>query len=247
VDRTTLIIRAHWRNRRETAAEGGVRLAKALAAHAEIRPASFSRWFKQSSRKPSFQPFCAMPPDPTELASILERGIQYKDVSGEPWPEMGFSANAWNGGAVDSGSASFRATIGACDTVQAGFNQFDLEVKDVRAKGSLVSTEIVRAVVDALIDAMEPDCLDVAPIKWLFGAKESTCPAGGWMSYVRNPLGHAIAVPAEVRVKSEGGGLLMVATTDTFSDADPIHIARANALNEALVEARARQAAAPST
>jgi Immunity protein 52 len=246
VDKTSLMIRAHWRNRRETAADCGVRLAKVLTALAEVHP-GFSRWFKKSSRKPSFEGFCTMPPVATELASVLERGMQFKDMPREPWPELGFSAGAWNGATGDAGLASFQITIGAYDTAQPGFNHFDLEVKDASTIGSLISTGIVRAVVVALIGAMDPDCVDVATNRWLFGAKEATCPAGGWMSYVRNPLGQGVDVPAGILVEIEGDGILAVVTADNFSDSDPTHVARAkNALNEALAETRIKQANPPA-
>lgn len=63
------------------------------------------------------------------------------------------------------------------------------------------------------------------------------------MSYVRNPLGQAIEVPAGILVENEGDGILAVVTAESFSDDDPAHVARANALNEALVVARSRQGA----
>ena len=245
VDRTSLIIRSHWRNRRETASEGGARLCKVLAALAGVHPA-YSHWFKRSSRKPSRDSFCTMPPVMSELASVIERGMQYKDVPREPWPEMGFAAGAWNGAACDAASASFRATIGAYDTAQlGGFNQFDLEVKDFGAEGSLVSARVVAATVAAVIDAMDPDCVDVATARWLLGTREATCPAGGWMSYVRDPLASAVDIPAGVRSARLGEGLLIVVTDDDFSEADPGHVARANALNAALAKVRAWQAAPP--
>lgn len=243
MDRTSLIIRAHWRNCRETAFEGGARLSKALAALACVHSA-YSHWFKRSSRKPSRDAFCTMPPVAADLASVLERGVQYKDVPREPLPEMGFGADAWNGAAGGAASASFQTTIGAYDTGQlGGFNRFDLEVKDFGGEGSLISSRVVAATVASVIDAMDPDCVDVATPRWLFSTREATCPAGGWMSYVRDALVGAVDVPSGVRSERLGGGLLIVVTNDTFSEADPDHVARANALNAALAKVRAWQAA----
>lgn len=229
-----LLIRATWRNRRETAAEGAVRLAELLRLISVVHPA-LGRWYKQSKRKPSLEPFCSMPPDPKELEVVLARGVQYRDMPREPWPELGLSAGAWNGAAPGAASASFRSTIGAYDTDAAGHNRFELSVAadefDPRLSPGAV-TDIVKAVIVSL----DPDCMDVAPMTWLVTMDEATCPAGGWMSYVRDFSSFQVQLPTDVLAESVGPGVLL------RSAGEPFTAAVALALNKALAPVRLAQA-----
>lgn len=229
-----LLIRATWRNRRETAVEGAVRLAELLRLISAVHP-DLGLWYKQTKRKPSLEPFCSMPPDPKELEGVLARGVQYRDLPREPWPELGLSAGAWNGAGPGAAAASFRITIGAYDTDAAGHNRFELNVA-ADEFDPLLSPEAVRDIVKAAIVSLDPDCMDVAPMTWLVTMDEATCPAGGWMSYVRDFSAYQVQPPADALVEPVGPGVLLRSTEEPFAPA----IARA--LNKALAPVRLAQA-----
>ncbi len=239
MDRHTFTIRSQWRQRPETALQAATRLAGLLLALSDVHP-GLKHWFKKSSNRPSQLPFCRMPPEVNELEAILKDGAQFKDtVPPEPWPERGFHASAWNGVLGNDASASFSLKIGAHVGKLAAFNRFELVLTDAPVEGSLISTEVIRAISAAIIAEMEPSCLDVTSNKWLHEAPmdlDLTCPAGGWMSYVKDR--RDFDPPEGMSVQSMGDGIMVSATSEIFSDARPEHVDAANRLNEALVSVR---------
>jgi hypothetical protein len=140
-----LTIRSQWRQQAETPLQAATRLAGLLLNLADAHP-QLKRWFKKSLKKPSQVSVCQMPPDVSELETVLKNGAQFKDtVPPKPWPERGFQASAWNG-ALDGPTANFNLKIGAYDGKLAAFNRFEIILADLPVEGSLISPGVVRRI-----------------------------------------------------------------------------------------------------
>lgn len=228
-------IRAQWRNRRETAREGAERLSRLLRELPLVHPA-LGRWFVERSKNSRwFDPLCSMLPQPAELEAALLRGMPAAPIAKRS-PEQGFYIEAWNGKELGRSWVEFRTRIGAYDDRGPGVNRFEFSILDnIGSRDPLFLPEVVKELVRLLVDTMEPDCLDVVPVEWLSSVEERSCPAGGWMSYVRDvslcefPVGvHAEAVGKE--------GMLASVTRKAFTDKNSWWLAQE--LNESLSEAR---------
>lgn len=231
-------IRGQWRNRRETAAEAAERLARLLRELPLVHPA-LGRWFVERSKGSRwFDPLGSMPPESAELEAALLRGMPSDAPFRKRSPEQGFYIEAWNGKELGRSWAEFRTTIGAYDNKWPAINRFEFSVLDNNmSRDPLFLPEVVKELVRVLVDTMEPDCLDVAPAEWLSSVEENSCPAGGWMSYVRDvslcefPVGvHAEAVGEE--------GMLASVTKKVFSDKNSSCRRLAEDLNESLSKVR---------
>jgi hypothetical protein len=234
-----IFVRGQWRHRPETPLEAAARLSSLLRSLAEAHP-SLAAWYKKSSRRPSLTAISAMPPTAEALEPFIKAGTQFKDMPREPWPELGFSVSAWNG-ALKGPSADFSLKIGAFDGKLAAFNRIEVGLSDVSAAESLVSYAIVRRVVEAVADTMEPSCLDVTTRRWMHSAPpgtDLTCPAGGWMSYIRNGENREFELPDGIFIEPMGHGVLLLSTPEDFSDANSVHLQRANLLNQLLSSVR---------
>jgi hypothetical protein len=231
-------VRAQWRNRRETAAEAGERLGRLLRELPLVHPA-LGRWFVERSKRLGwFDPLGSMPPQPAELEAALLRGAPSYPPLPKRSPERGFYIQAWNGKGLGRPNAEFRTQIGAYDAQGPAINRFEFLMHDnVAARDPLFLPEVVKELVRLLVDTMEPDCIDVAPIEWLDSMDEQGCPAGGWMSYVRDislcdfPIGlHQEAIGEE--------GILASVTKKVFWEKDAYCRGLAEDLNESLSEVR---------
>jgi len=162
-------IRAQWRNRRETAAEGAERLARLLRELPSVHPA-LNRWFVERSKGQRwFEPLGSMPPNPTELEAALLRGIPRDAIVRKPPSEDGFTVQAWNGKELGRSWAEFRTTIGAYDVKRRAINRFEFAFLDnTSSRDPLFLPEVVKELIKLVVGTMEPDCVDVFPVEWLF-------------------------------------------------------------------------------
>jgi hypothetical protein len=232
-------IRAQWRNHRETAAEGAERLARLLRELPMVHPA-LNRWFVERSKGTRwFERLGSMPPTPAELEAALLRSIPREATFRKPPPEDGFTLQAWNGKELGRSWAEFRTTIGAYDTKWRGINSFEFAFVDkTSSRDPFFLPEVVKELIKLVVDTMDPDCLDVFPVEWLSSVREKGCPAGGWMSYVRDislcdfPIGmHAEPLGEE--------GMLAIVSRKIFTTKDENNCRWfAQELNESLSEVR---------
>ena len=231
-------IRAQWRNRRETAAEGAERLARLLRELPSVHPA-LNRWFVEKSKGQRwFEPLGSMPPNPTELEAALLLGIPRDATVRKPPSEDGFTVQAWNGKELGRSWAEFRTTIGAYDIKRRAINRFEFAFLDhTSSRDPLFLPEVVKELIKLVVGTMEPDCVDVFPVEWLSSVSEKGCPAGGWMSYVRDislcdfPIGmHTEAIGEE--------GMLAIVSRKIFANKDANCRGLALDLNESLSEVR---------
>jgi hypothetical protein len=233
-------IRAQWRDRRETAAEGAERLARLLRELPIVHPA-LNRWFVERLKGTRWfeRLGSSMPPTPAELEAALLRGIPRNATFSKPRPEDGFTLQAWNGKELGKSWAEFTTTIGAYDAKWRGINRFEFAFLDnTSSRDPLFLPEVVKELIKLIVGTMEPECLDVFPVEWLSSVNEKGCPAGGWMSYVRDislcdfPIGmHAEPIGEE--------GMLAIVSRKIFTTKNENNCRWfAQELNESLSEVR---------
>ncbi len=234
-------IRAQWRNRRETATEGAERLVRLLRELPMVHPA-LNSWFVERSKGTRwFERLGSMPPTHAELEAALLRGIPRDAIFGKSPPEDGFTIKAWNGKYLGLGRswAEFRTTIGAYDAKRRGINRFEFHFVDkISSRDPLFLPEVVKQLIKLVVDTMEPDCLDVFPVEWLSSVSEKGCPAGGWMSYVRDISlwDYPIDIYTDEAFREEG--ILAIVSRKIFSMKDANCRRLALELNESLAEVR---------
>jgi hypothetical protein len=204
-----------------------------------VHPA-LNRWFVERSKGTRwFEPLSSMPPTSAELEAALLRGFPRDGIFRKPSPEDGFTLQAWKGKELGRSWAEFRTTIGAYDIKRPSINRFEFAFLDnASSRDPLFLPELVKELIKLIVDTMEPDCLDVAPVEWLSSVSENACPAGGWMSYVRDislcdfPFG----ICAEEAVGEEG--MLAIVSRKIFTDRDRNSRGLALDLNESLAAVR---------
>jgi len=109
------------------------------------------------------------------------------------------------------------------------------------ANAGLLAAEVLKPVLLALIDAWEPLVGNIRPLRlidrWAGDPpmiEQLRC-HGGWMTYVAAPESHQIEPPHRAIVEeTPDGGLLMLATPNTFDAGDPAHLDAALAIHQAL-------------
>lgn len=241
MDRVHLDIRSQWRQRYETPQQVASRLSELLKAFAEIDP-KLGRWFKRSMKKPTLEPLFPTNPVISDVEQAVRAGAQFKDTTPpESWPERGYAVAGWNGAPDGEPSAAFTLRIGAIHEKLAAFNRFEITLSDAAGSASLLSAENVERMIAAIVANLEPSVLDVATRKWLHGAPaefDLACPAGGWMSYVRNGDGREFEVPDGISSMPMADGVLLLSTPEQDSDSDPNHVRGAYLLNQALATVR---------
>lgn len=249
----TFHVEIYWENRQETALECATRLARMLDRLARINPA-FARWNKQAmTRAKANVPFCVMPPQIDELATVFERGIFRKDVPPrQPWPELGFSLSAWNG-RNDSHGLSFRVHAGAYASHLPCPNELELHLPHRNDENAdLANPAMISTILKQLIAAWQPRWGGVFSLTYR-GMRLPPLLRGiqrlerrpipppklfwnpGWMLYLSAPYARTFVAPSSVRVEaSPEGGIIASTTDEMFSSENPHHLAAADELDVAL-------------
>ena len=195
-----------------------MRLARLLRELPLVHPA-LGRWFVERSKNSRwFDPLCSMPPQPGNWKQPCFAVCRAIRISGIVRPSKGFSsklptARIWEGVGRNSELRSARTIIKG-----RPINRFEFSMHDrIAARDPLFLPEVIKELIRLLADTMEPDCLDVAPVEWLSSVEEDSCPAGGWMSYVRDVS--LCDFPVGVHVEDIGEkGVLASVTKKVFSD-----------------------------
>lgn len=222
-------IGAYWGSRPESASQCGERLARCIAALANIDPA-LGAWFERGASKASAK-------TPVELAApalgeLLAKGRNRRDFGGEAIEQLGFSVGLWNRARPVVGLSG---TVGAHPTVPGILNSFVLELPalDEESAGLYVPGAAV-TLIQAVVEAWDPDWATWTT-HGLRNSQESAPrePVIGWLTYLRNVGVEAMPVASE----SLGDGVLICAGRD-FAAVDEAavgavrqHLQRASALN----------------
>jgi hypothetical protein len=231
----TYYLNARWLPRNDPLSNCAERFARMLDRLAEIHP-NLSDWRrKASSRTAAFRPFCSMPPSIAELETILLRGRYFTSASRQWTPDLGYSVSAWNG--LDAPqSVSLRLHVGV---YSHRLYPNEVEIEGLRPGNVLLDSSLLRCILAAIADCWDADW----GIVELWGYDRLTVdssdkpllPYGGWLTYLCKSLAEKITLPSGVfSERTQDAGLLMLASEEPFSAANPIHVARLDAIQRAL-------------
>lgn len=232
-------LEARWGPRAETAEACAARLARMLTGLAAVHPI-FAHWNKKAyTRAGANKPFCAMPPRVEELTRLFEKGKNYKDEPREPMLDLGYRVYAWNG-LDDDRATSFTVKAGAYTTSTAFPNRVSLGMPSPQiGNEDLQSAALLKQVLLTVIAAWAPvwggvqlwSCMK----RWIDAAGQLQHPWAGWMTYLSAPLAPRVAPPpGAIHEPVPGGGLLVLATEESFAMDNPAHLAALDAIQAAL-------------
>jgi len=222
-----------WGDRDATPAEIGERLLRSVEALQGIHPLLESWWFTDLVAQ-EYVPIAEARP---RISSLIEQGVTLDDFD-EPSPREGYAFLIKN------------STESTSETV-------DLRVRDNGHWGrkffgnsGVFSTEYQRIPAPALIAYPVFKSVMMAMAR-IWGATSAEAIGGdigelrrktdrmfapAWMTYLAPPLLSRITPPSGVLCEpTPDGGLLMIATEETFDPANPDHMAAAWAISDALV------------
>lgn len=229
---------AFWGSRPESTAACAAHLARMFTGLAEIHPA-FARWNRKANlRAAANKPFCAMPPNVEELTQIFEKGRHFKDDPPDPWPEMGYSVYAWNG-RDDACGISLSVDAGSYGSPVEP-NSIFLQLRGAQpGNEGFINVKVLMRALVAIAEAWDANWGTVET--WDYKGKSRDAngqllrPWGGWLTYLATHYAGRISLPPAARVEpTAGGGLVIVATEEPFTVADPAHIAALDAIQQAL-------------
>src|SRR5665213_529030 len=170
----------------------------------------------------------------------ISKSLVHRDMSGVPWPELGYSVAAWN--AIDGAkSVSFHVKPGQYTADRIFPNSLELQLpKRTPDTTGIVNTPILRKVLLSVVSAWEPSwaLITSASYNERFHLSEKPFPLfrSGWMTYLSRPSARRISPPGSAIVEgTRDDGILLLATNETFTAENPRHIAVADEIQRSLV------------
>lgn len=230
-----------WQARQEDAAACARRFARMQANLASCDPL-VRRWYEVAAT-----PAAARIPLPLDIPGLAHRLEQARVPPSPDFvdEDQGFDLLAWNG------------QEGPCHAsliLQAGSNRSgDDWMNDMSnsvgiafeplepANADLLTVATLKPILLALIDAWEPATGNIRPLDlldhWLGEPPniDQFRIHGGWMTYLAPSWRHQVEPPPGAIVEeTPDGGLLMIATEETFDLRDRAHVAAAYAIHQSL-------------
>lgn len=241
-------LHAWWGPRPESAAACAEHFAGMLTALASLHPA-FARWNKGGeTRAAANRPFWAMPPRLDELTRIFEK---HPFTRGRP--KDGYSFVAWNGQDSCYG-ARLRMFVGGEFGAGRFRNNIGIHLNRAEPRNAdLINAAVMKRALLAVVAAWQPDWAGIEPSayweRWaplehiplenggtLLKHGHLTLVWGCWMTYLCADFARRITPPPGISVEQvAGGGVLLVATEETFTPGNPAHDAAADAIQNALL------------
>lgn len=222
-------IRAAWGSRLETPDEIAARFLRFIDELTKI-DSLFALWTSGAK-------------GPRKLETIRDRFAEHvamniaRDDYNEPEPESGYSIGAYTRGQPDPLTFAVRVFAGSYLPIDIVQNDAVLETgsrshPDPRA----ISYRLFKAAMVAMIEIWDP----VESTALSYDLLNVIDRSGGryfhetWMQYVQAPLAGLITPPASAIVERlSTGGLLMIATEETFDTNNPAHMAVARDIAKA--------------
>jgi hypothetical protein len=220
-------IRACWGSREESPAELADRFVRLIDRLSSIDPV-FALWTSGAKGPKKFETI-------RDNYADVVKACMSRDDFGEPVPIEGYAFFAITRGQPHSRSFSVGARAGAYMPTSSYQNSLDFETSDMDVPDpSSVSYPLFRSVMSAIIDIWSPDDCLVMPQQLMGLIDLDRHFRDPWMQYLSKPFADLITPPSDVHVERfSDGGLLMVATTDTFNVDNPAHLAGARAIGAA--------------
>jgi hypothetical protein len=187
------------------------------------------------------------------LVELISEGVNRDETDDEPIPQMGYSWLAGN----EEWRSPRTVTMHLCggNILPGGvWNMVDLETEKLSPENeSLHTFAIMKAMLLGIVAAWNPLWTKLSPWgywerwnrpePWDDEQRKYKRPDGylprissGWMIYLCADYARRIAPPPGIEAEPiSGGGLLLVATQETFTAGNPAHDAAADAIQDALL------------
>jgi hypothetical protein len=243
-------LRAWWNSRPLDVAQCAKQFRAFVDTLAEFDPI-FSSWLRSSA--PSAHPWFAVPLGADEALQFATKArARYDSPPDRLWPEMGYRVFGWNGGPPEyRGRKAFMASaslqVGAFGRDQAHRNYIILNLSQTRiATNAPWTAGDLRALMKLVLRIWAPrelsvDCQGydafVPEIEDKTNATGSRrlLPWVGWLTYLPADLAAKVAIPPEIGVERlDDGGLIATLSEEPFTVDDPVHMARARAMEAAI-------------
>lgn len=224
--RTGAYIRSCWAARQESPAELADRFVKLIDRLSAIDPV-FALWTSGARGPKKFETIR------DRYADVVKACMSRDDFG--PVPIEGYRFFAITRGQPESRSFSVMVHAGAYMLTTQNQNDVMFETSDMAVPDpSSLSYSLFRSVLAAIIEIWSPDDCVVMPRQLMPLINLDRHFRESWMQYLSKPFADLITLPEDVRVERlSGGGVLMVATTDTFNVDNPAHLAGARAIGAA--------------
>jgi hypothetical protein len=201
-----IYVGSYWGSRREDAEECAARLRKCLKALAGVSPV-FTHW--RPKGRSAAEAVAADEVVASQLAELLRRGVNRRDMGGTPIEELGYSWSAWNG--LSKSPAAVSTTCGA--TSPAILNAFVLEFPRPTDQGArdLYERSTVIEVVSTLGSAWDAS-FTVATSHGLRAARHwgPRQPVVGWVTHLAPDRPVPSAVPGTHVIASANGSVVAI-------------------------------------
>lgn len=197
---------AYWGPRREDSQDCVRRLELFLNSLSKCHPL-LRNWRKTASTRQEAD--TRSPLTTAEIASSLASDRNRREVGGALFEELGYSLRVWTGDG--NTMAGLSLTCGAYSPF--AINHLVLNLPDPsNSPDGLYSPSTAECVMDAVVDAWEPDWASLTSNGW---RTEYSVPAHpfvpGWVTYISDAYGRIHAMGA-VRVRKVGAGLMLFAS-----------------------------------
>jgi len=240
-------LHAYWGARRLTIE----RCAEILMQFVDALPAVdpiFESWIDTRTGRPKFP----IPLEPDNAIRVATKAQKTYDRPKRPWPEMGFSLSGGN-----RGPARFQrrleyavATImmiGAYNSDNSQCNCIDIWIgkKRIATEQAWRASEL-KSLMRVVLDVWRPREMSVDADRYAESIPEvednsyaagrrRLTPWTGWLTYLPADLAAKVTIPSEIGVERlEDGGLIATLCEEPFTVDNPVHMARARALEAAI-------------
>jgi len=201
---------------------------------------------------PSVKPFCSVPLSTAEAVPLVEKRRARYDATGELWPELGYSLSARNAGPKElagrpNDNAGTGVSVGSFNSSNPHCNQIGMRLANARlATGAPWRAFELRPLMKLVLRIWEPreisvDCARYSKFRpkipdASFAVKERLLlPWVGWLTYLPADLVSKVTLPADLDVERlDDGSVIVSLCEEPFTIDNPVHMARARALEAAI-------------
>jgi hypothetical protein len=231
-------ILAYWGPRRESPGASAPKMLEMFDALAQIDP-MLSRWFCADPE--SGKPRLVSSLDLQGAIRLVARGQNLSEIGRKPMLEFGYRFVAmtelsWGPRALDIDGKLGGYTTG---NILANYVCLSTPALDPENE-AVINFRVFRAVLVALAriwnatlcSAVSSDLLQLIP--GVDPVRRAPRFNGGWITYLAAPFAAKITPPRSAKCEQVNGGLLMMATEETFRVDNPAHVAVARDIDAAL-------------
>jgi hypothetical protein len=236
-------ISSSWDIRKEGPAEIGAKMLESLDALSAISPYFHPWWLADLAGEPTETVF-PLEAMRSRMTEVVERGVMTDD-SGYPTPIGGYAVSASNtewssplsvGLRVHAGD-SYGPLPGSGAVFGTAYNQ----VPD----SAIIAYPVFKSVLKTLASIWNVAYAEAysSDLSAHWNKPYSLRFDLSWMTYLSAPLAHQIVPPTDILIERiDDGGLLLIATEETFDVADSQHMAAARRIRDALAPLNAEAA-----